>query len=102
LAEGTSERWEVGKQGAGAGTWPENARTWARPWRGIVGERFGTADRWGQRDREGSDRVGERNDTNKPGPRGSKRGRAGGGADRRGPPVRHQGRAGVGARGGWA
>jgi hypothetical protein len=46
----------VGEQGAGlkrgAGTWPENARTWARPLRGIVGERLGTADRWGRRDRE--------------------------------------------------
>jgi hypothetical protein len=37
-AEGGSERGEVGKQGAGlkrgadAGTWPENAWTWARPW----------------------------------------------------------------------
>jgi hypothetical protein len=58
LAEGASERGEVGEQGAGlkrgtdAGTWPENARTWARPRRGIVGERLGTTDRWGQQDRE--------------------------------------------------
>jgi hypothetical protein len=51
-AEGASERGEVGEQGAGAGTWPENARTWARPRQGIVGERLGTADRWGRRDRE--------------------------------------------------
>jgi hypothetical protein len=40
LAEGASERGEVGEQGArlkrgvGAGTWPVNARTWARPRQG--------------------------------------------------------------------
>jgi hypothetical protein len=79
LVEGASERGEVGKQGvglkrgAGEGTWPENMRTWVRPRRGIVGERLGTADRWGRRDREGSERVGERNGTNRPGPRGSER-----------------------------
>jgi hypothetical protein len=59
--DGATERGEVGKQGAelkrgaDAGTWPENAWTWAHPRRGIVGERLGTADRWGRRDRE---RVG--------------------------------------------
>jgi hypothetical protein len=43
LAKGAIERGEVGEQGvglkrgAGAGTWPENARTWAR---------------WGDRGRE--------------------------------------------------
>jgi hypothetical protein len=43
LAEGTNERGEVGEQGAGlkkgagAWTWPENARTWARPQRGDRG-----------------------------------------------------------------
>jgi hypothetical protein len=43
LAEGANERGEVGEQGAGlkrgagAGTWPENARTWARPRRGDRG-----------------------------------------------------------------
>jgi hypothetical protein len=113
LAEGASEQGEVGEQGAGlkrgAGTWPENARTWARPRWGIVGERLGTADRWGRRDREGSERVGERNGADRPGPRGSERERGGGrgcagvDADRRGPPLRHQGRAGAGARvRGWA
>jgi hypothetical protein len=51
LAEGASERGEVGEQGAGlkrgvgAGTWPENARTWTRPRRGIVGGRLGMNDR---------------------------------------------------------
>jgi hypothetical protein len=46
-AEGASERGEVGEQGArlkrgeGAITWPENAQTWARPRRGIVGGRLG-------------------------------------------------------------
>jgi hypothetical protein len=44
LAEGANERGEVGEQGAGlkrgagAGTWPENARTWARPRRGDRGQ----------------------------------------------------------------
>jgi hypothetical protein len=43
LAEGANERGEVGEQGAGlkrgtcARTWPENARTWACPWRGDRG-----------------------------------------------------------------
>jgi hypothetical protein len=40
------------KRGAGARTWPENARTWAHLRREIVGERLGTADRWGRRERE--------------------------------------------------
>jgi hypothetical protein len=51
-AEGENERGEVGEQGAGARTWPKNARTWARPRRGIVAGRLMTADRWGRRDRE--------------------------------------------------
>jgi hypothetical protein len=107
LAEGASERGEVCEQGAGlkrgagVGTWPENARTWARPRRGIMGERLGTPDRWGRWDREGSKRAGERNGADRPGPRGSERergverGRAGVGADRWGPPVRHQGHVGT-------
>jgi hypothetical protein len=47
-AEGTNERGEVGEQGVGlkrgvgARTWPENARTWARPRGEIVGERLET------------------------------------------------------------
>jgi hypothetical protein len=64
LAEGANERGEVGEQGAGlkrgvgARTWPENAWTWARPRREIVGEWLETADKWGRRDRErGSERV---------------------------------------------
>jgi hypothetical protein len=40
------------KRGAGARTWPENARSWAHPRREIVGERLEMADRWGRRDRE--------------------------------------------------
>jgi hypothetical protein len=42
-AEGANERGEVGEQGArlkrgaGARTWPENARSWARLWRGDRG-----------------------------------------------------------------
>jgi hypothetical protein len=87
LVKGASERGEVGEQGvglkrgAGAGTWPENVRTWARPRRGIVGERLGTADRWGRRDREGSERAGERNGADRPGPRGSERERERGGRE---------------------
>jgi hypothetical protein len=107
LAEGASERGEVGEQGAGlkrgtgAGMWPENAQMWVRPRRAIVGERLGTADRWCRRDREGSERSGERNGADRPGPRVAREregeiGRAGVGADRRGPPVRHRRRAGAG------
>jgi hypothetical protein len=57
-AEGTNERGEVGEQGAGvkrgagARTWPENARSWAHPRRGIVSERLQTTDRWGRQDRK--------------------------------------------------
>jgi hypothetical protein len=40
---------------------------------GIVGERLGMADRWGRRDREGSEGTGERNDVDRPGPWGSER-----------------------------
>jgi hypothetical protein len=46
-AEGTNERGEVGEQGAwlkrgaGAQTWPENARLWARPQRGDRGREVG-------------------------------------------------------------
>jgi hypothetical protein len=52
-------------------------------------------------------RACERNDADKPGPRGNERERGRENtrisADRRDPPVRHQGRAGVGAHaGGWA
>ena len=79
MAEGATERGEVGEQGtglkrgAGMGMWPENARTWAHPQRGIVGEMLGTTDRWGQQDREGSERAGERNDADRPSPWGSER-----------------------------
>jgi hypothetical protein len=47
--EGANERGEVDEQGVGlkrdvgAQTWPENARTWARPRRGIVGGRLRTS-----------------------------------------------------------
>jgi hypothetical protein len=36
-AAGANGRGEVGEQGAGARSWPENARTWARPRRGDRG-----------------------------------------------------------------
>jgi hypothetical protein len=86
---GRGRKWErrggragrVAQKGAGARTWPENARSWARP-------------RWGDRGREVRDemtggdggaereRAGAREDVaDKPGPRGSERegerGRAG-------------------------
>jgi hypothetical protein len=66
LAEGASKRGEVGEQGArlkrgaGARTRPENARTWARPRRGIVGKRLGTADSGVEgTEREASERARE-------------------------------------------
>jgi hypothetical protein len=97
LAEGANERGEVGEQGAGlkrgtgVRTWPENARTWARPRWEIVGERLGTADRWGRRDRErvgagGKERRRQLGPTEQR-ERGTERARVG--ADRRGPPIRH-------------
>jgi hypothetical protein len=47
MAEGANERGEVGELGAGlkrgadARMWPENARSWARPWRGDRGREVG-------------------------------------------------------------
>jgi hypothetical protein len=44
LAEGTNEGGEVGEKGAGlkrgtgARTWPENPRSWVRPWRRDRGQ----------------------------------------------------------------
>jgi hypothetical protein len=101
-AEGASERGDVGEQGAGlkrgagVGTWPENARTWARPPRGMVGERLGMVDRWGRRDRERAG-AGKRNDADRSAPQSSERERgcAGVGTDRRGPPVRRRGHMGA-------
>jgi hypothetical protein len=49
LTEGASERGKVGERGAGlkrgedVWRWPEIARSWARPRRGIVGGRLGTS-----------------------------------------------------------
>jgi hypothetical protein len=59
----------------------------------IVGERLGTADRWGRRDRERESGRGggEERPHRATRERGSARARVG--ADRRGPPVRHRGRA---------
>jgi hypothetical protein len=67
-AEGASERGEVGEQGARLKR-VTDAGMWARPQRGIVGERLGTTDRWGRRDREGSEGTSERNGADRPGPR---------------------------------
>jgi hypothetical protein len=101
-AKGTSERGEVGEQGAGlrrgvdARTWPENARTWARPRRGIVCGRLGMTDRWARQDRERERARGKGTasiDRPHRAARGRESERARVGADRRGPPVRHRGRA---------
>jgi hypothetical protein len=72
LAKGASERGEVGEQGAGfksdagARTWPENARSWACPRRGIMGGRLRMTNRWARRDRE-IERAGagKRNDADR-------------------------------------
>jgi hypothetical protein len=68
----------------------------------IVGERLGTADRWGRQDRERGSGRAQGKQRRHLGPteqrereRGSERARVG--ADRRDPPVRHRGRAGAGA-----
>jgi hypothetical protein len=73
-ADVAGERADVG---AGARTWLDNARTWARQRRGIMGERLGTTDRWGRRDREGNEHAGERNSTDRPSPWDRERGREG-------------------------
>jgi hypothetical protein len=98
-------RWAIrawGSKGAGARGRSQRTRGHGHVHSGeIVGERLGTAHRWGQRDRE---RVGARgeNDTDTSAPhssereRGSERARVG--ADKRGPLVTHRGRVGAG----WA
>jgi hypothetical protein len=107
-AEGANERGEMGEQGAGARTWPENARSWARPRRVIVGERLETANRWGRWDRESGAGARERTSADRSSPRdrerererereGERRDRIG--ADRRDPPIRQRGRAGERALG---
>jgi hypothetical protein len=106
LAEGANERGEVGEQGTGlkrgsdARTWPENARTWARPRRGDRGweveeELTGGV---GETEREAGTRVRGRRRQAWPMGQRERGGREGAlvGADRRGPPVRHRGRAGLG------
>jgi hypothetical protein len=70
LAEGANGRGEVGEQGAGARTWPGNARTWARPRRGdrgrevrdelIGGDGGAERGRAGARERTSADRSGPR------------------------------------------
>jgi hypothetical protein len=111
-AEGANERGEVGEQGAGlkrgagARTWPENARSWARPRRGDRGRevRDGLTGGDGGTEREGAG-ARERNSADGTGPRDRERGRGVStlvGADRWGPPVRHRGHAGAGARTDWA
>jgi hypothetical protein len=57
-AEGASEQGEVGEWGAGlkrgedVRRWPENARSWARPRRGMWAGGWGRTDRWARQDRE--------------------------------------------------
>jgi hypothetical protein len=111
-AEGANGRGEVGEQGTGfkrgarAQSWPETARSWARP-------------RWGDRGREvrdeliggvgGAERgkagVGESNGADRSVPRSSERARERGRSDLRrqaGSASQAQGRASAGARAGWA
>jgi hypothetical protein len=107
LVEGATERGEVGEQGAGfkrgagARTWPENERSWARPRWGIVGGRLGMTDKWARWDRERESGRGEKERRRQIGPTEQREGeseRARVGADRWGPLVRHRGHAGAGAR----
>jgi hypothetical protein len=85
-------RGSKGARARGRG-WRMHSRGRVHGWE-IVGERLGTVDRWGRRDRE-RERVGagEKNGADSSAPqssereRGSERARVG--ADRRGLPVRH-------------
>jgi hypothetical protein len=60
-AEGANEQGEVGERGAGVRTWPENARSWPRPWLGHGREvrEAEDADRWGPWGSEGNSRMGD-------------------------------------------
>ena len=87
------------KRGVGARTWPENARSWARPRRGDHGQEVEDeligGDGGTERERAG---AGKRNDADRSAPPSSKRERGREGArarqtDRRGPPVSAGGRA---------
>jgi hypothetical protein len=60
------------KRGAGTSTWPENARTWARPRRRIMGGRLGMTDRWARQDRERAG-TGKRNGADRSTPQSSER-----------------------------
>jgi hypothetical protein len=80
--------------------WPENARSWARPRRGNVGERLGTRKglTGGVREAERARACGEETaSTDRPHIAVRERMREGTrvGADRRDPPVRHRGHAGA-------
>jgi hypothetical protein len=100
-AEGTNGRGEVGEQGAGfkrgagARTWPDNARSWARPQRGDRGREVRDALTSGV---GGAERERERARARATAPIGRshgaarERGREGTRvcADRRGPPVKHR------------
>jgi hypothetical protein len=94
------------KRGAGARTWLENARSWARPQRGDrgreVGDELTGGDGETKRGRAGA-RAVNRADSSAPRcserERGEESASAQGCADRRDPPVRQRGCAGVCARG---
>jgi hypothetical protein len=86
------------KRGARARTWPENARSWARPQREIMGERLETADSGDGGTERGGAGARERTNTDKSGPRDREREREGGrrarvSANRRDPPVKRRGHA---------
>jgi hypothetical protein len=90
----------VGEQGAGlkrgedVRRWPEIARSWARPRRGIVGELTGGVG-GAERERRACKRTAP-TDLAHGAARERRREGALVGADKRGPPVRHQVRAGAG------
>jgi hypothetical protein len=108
-AEGANGRGEVGEQGsgfkrgAGAQSWLENARSWARPRRGDRGREVRDALTGGVGGAErGKAGVGESNGADRSVPRSSERARERGRSGLRrqaGSACQAQGRAGTGARG---
>jgi hypothetical protein len=75
-AEGANGRGEVGEQGAGARSWPENAWTWARPRRGDRGREVRDALTGGVGGAErGKAGVGESNGADRSVPQSSERAR---------------------------
>jgi hypothetical protein len=103
-AEGANGRGEVGEQGAGARSWPEIARTWARPRWGDLGREVRDALTGGVGGVErGKAGTGESNGADRSVPRNNERARERGRSGLRqqaGSACQPQGRAGELA--GWA